>query len=67
MKRVIFRSFFTAALCGLLLSSLTGCYYDDDEHWHDGYHHYYGDRDYGYRDRDDDSWRGRFHHDHDDD
>ncbi len=66
MKGTIYRSFFVAALLGILLSSVTGCYYDEDEHWHDGYHHYYGDQDYGYGERDD-SWRGRFHHEHEHD
>ena len=71
MKREIFRGFFGAALLAIMVSSVTGCYYDDHDHWRgrDGYGRYHYDRDdYGYRrgyDRDDYWWRGRYSRDHD--
>lgn len=71
MKRQIFRSVFATVLLAAMISSITGCYYDDDHdhHWRDSYGRYHYDRDdYGYRrgyDRDDYWWRGRDSHDHD--
>ncbi len=73
MKRRIFRSVFAAVLLAAMISSITGCYYDDDHdhHWRDGYgrSHYYDRDDYSYRHGDrDDWWRGRWHdQDRDDD
>ena len=81
MKRERLRCLFVAALFGVVLSSITGCYYDDHGYGRgrDGYYgrydrDYYAYRrgytrdDYAYRrgyDRDDYRWRGRFAHDHD--
>ena len=77
MNCKIFRGFFGAALLAIMVSSVTGCYYDDHHHWRgrdgyydrDGYGRYRYDRDnYGYRrgyDRDDYWWRGRYSRDHD--